>query len=171
MNLRRTSAPGFTLFELLIVCSIIPLTTLALYSLMAALGDARVRTWAKANAVEESARAIGIWRKDISLARTVEVGADGRTITISRPGAAGDPLTLVYERNEGGELVRSGDTRLGKPETLVRGVSEIEFESVGRGFGVRWTVEFDDAVRRWHWPSAAFATPLGVALGAGEKTP
>lgn len=163
----RCRRQAFTLIELLIVVGIIPITSIAIFQLIIGLGDARAYAHARLNAQESAAQTLARWRTDVELASRVEVGADGRSMTLWRAGTDQNEMSVKYERASGtGDLVRVSSPPqgkpAGKPEILAVQASGLKFSQIGRGYQVEWTTEYADGVRSWHWPQGAVATPLAT---------
>jgi prepilin-type N-terminal cleavage/methylation domain-containing protein len=163
---RHRQSRAFTMIELLIVASIIPIITAGLIGLIVSLQDARGHIEARMLADERAARTLTRWREDVACAQRVELADDGAVLSIWRLDEEGQGALVRYGLDTEGVLVRA-DERLdaSRPmalEALARDSQALVFTAVGAGFRMTWQIDYNDGIRKMTWPQTGYATPLAA---------
>jgi len=152
---------AFTLIELLICASILPVITVALAALIGSLNSARVETQARLDARESAWRALSRWREDVACASRIELGPDPQMMTVVRRTRDGSEAVIRYQPSAAGRLVRIVETKASgaapKTEILCENCSDLEFRRVGRAWRVGWNIVYADGVSKRIWPQSGFA--------------
>ena len=155
---------GFTLIELMIVASIITMAFGAGFAYHNRLGDARQRLKQRMNAHEAATRTLERWRGDVAPAAGIQIGDGGRTMTIRRQNSVQTFESIRYALNDKRELLRAIEAEKPGPappaEILARDVSQLEFQRVGQGYRLIWTMQSHDGIQTWSRRFGGFATPL-----------
>jgi len=153
---------GFTLIELMIVVSIIPIVAAALTLLIGSLNNVRLWNESRLDAQESARRALDLWREDVACSTRIETGPDGTEMTIVRPNRDGGETMARYRLSDRGHLERADESARPPVRDLGEGCSDLQFRKVGRAWQAQWTASASDGVSKRSWPQSGFATPLAA---------
>ena len=157
---RHARSKGFTLVELLIVVAIVLVLGGSALEVQSRLRESRERMIDRMNAADSASRTVRQWRTDVAAATRVDLVDESRTMRIWIADEDGSEMVVRYFLSVDAALVRLIEGPDARPEVLCPSSRALRFESIGRGFAMRWNVDWEDGIRRWSVEKGGYATPL-----------
>jgi prepilin-type N-terminal cleavage/methylation domain-containing protein len=162
----RLDRSGFTLVELMIVVGLLAILSGFAMNIGTRVGEARRRLQDRMDAKEAAEGALRRWREDVALAGSIAV-EKGDRMRVDRRDAQGRALTIAYERDGQGNLVRraqaDGAAAKAKSDILAESIENLRFEPVGRGgWRMTWDAVAGDGIQLWRRPMGGMAAMLAA---------
>ena len=174
---RRRARIAFTLVELVIVLTMIPIVMGAVTLMIIQMRTRGDRLTGRIAQQEQFARAGDQWRLDVLTARTIAIGEAGGNAALTALAPDGRTHYIAWQRDDDGRLVRLAGPQDGS-ETASRSVlleasDRTRFVRQGDAWALTWTARPEGRLDRAPIEATAWASParpLGDA-GAAPPTP